>query len=290
MHQVRRRGVIATAVALAAAGLALGTLPPSVEARSAWRADRALEAAAHFVAQFQRELSFVVADEIYVQQLSVAGRQPVTRTLRGEIFLTYLIPERAWITVHDFLEVDGTAVIDREAVRDLLVHRPVGRIAPALAAQNARYNLGNVRRNFNEPTLPLQLFEPWRLDRLRVSRVRTTVRDGRTIVTLRLREQERPTLVSSTRGGPVFADTEVDVDLETGVISRTLMKLRDRTLEVAQETTYELSSALGIMVPTIFTERYVQTAVGQAEVITCHSAYTNYRRFEVSGRLLVGGD
>jgi len=271
------------AIALALAALTVRAVAEPVEAAS----DPALDAAARFVERFQRELSFVVGDELYVQERKVGTLPPEKRTIRGEIFLTYLVAERHWITVHDFAEVDGSAVEDRRAVRDLLVSGSIDRIASSLIERNARYNLGNVRRNFNEPTLPLQLFDPPRLSRLRVSRIRTTVRDGRTFVTLRLREDERPTLVSSSRGAAVYADAEIDADAETGEIVRTLIKLRDQTLEASLETTYAFSPALKMLVPAVFVERYAETAARRAEVITCRSEYSNYRRFESSGRLLM---
>jgi hypothetical protein len=278
-------------VAIVATAMACAMVPDSrgggLRLATATAADPALEAAVRFVERFQRELSFVVADEEYVQH-RIANHQPsVVRTIRGEIFLTYLPEERHWVTVHDFVEVDGAPVAERLAVRDWLVRRPVGRLAPTLAAHNARYNLGNVFRNFNEPTLALQLLQPWRVERLRVSRLRTTVRDGRRVVTLRLREHERPTLVSSVGGAAVFADAELDVDAETGAIWRTLLRIPDRTVEASLETTYAMSDSLRMAVPVVFTERYAARDDRLAEVITCRSEYSNYRRFEVAGRLVV---
>jgi hypothetical protein len=54
---------------------------------------------------------------------------------------------------------------------------------------------------------------------------------------------------------------------------------------VRLETTYAPDEKLGLWVPSVFTEWYRGSPDGEDEMIVCESAYSNYRRFEVVGRI-----
>ena len=191
-----------------------------------------------------------------------------------------------WIAVHDVRRVDGVPVNDGEDLRKLLEAGEVTPVARRVAERNAKYNVGSVRRNFNEPTLPLLLLGAER--RRGVSFERGGVRRDAdaTIGTLTFRERERPTLVMTERGQPLYARGDMSVDTATGTIHRTRFLLRDGDVEVELHTDYVLEPRLDLWVPSRFTERY--DALGdrrRREQILCESTYTNYRRFDVRGRI-----
>jgi hypothetical protein len=246
-----------------------------------------VERAAAYVRDYQEKLRFVLADEEYQQSVfDAAGRQKAARTLTGELFLAFVPGDGKWIAVHDVRTVDGVPVTDGEDLQRLLQQGEVTPVARRVADRNAKFNVGSVRRNFNEPTLPLLLLGG---DRRRdVSFDRGGVfRDGdRTIATLTFRERERPTLVATERGQSLYARGDMAVDTATGTIRRTRFTLRDGDVEVELLTDYALDSRLELWVPSRFTERY--DALGdrqRRELITCESRYTNYRRFDVRGRI-----
>jgi hypothetical protein len=240
--------------------------------------------AIRWLESYRSALSFVLADEDSLQH-RLPGARPgeragETRKLRGELFLMYLDADRRWMAVHDVAEVDGLPVPDRESLPALLARRAAQSVFGELAERNARYNLGRIRRNFNEPTLALAILDSTRrgvqFDRRRV----TTTIDG-TVVTLGFRERERPTLVSSRRG-PVYANGEIDVDAATGAVLRTMLRLEDGPIAAALETTFARHDTLGLHVPVTFTERYEDGS----ETIVCETRYSNFRRFQTSGRLV----
>ena len=113
-------------------------------------------AASKYVARYQQEFAYLLADESYTQTRINAGGQAQNRVLRSELFLTYLPADNEWVAVRDVLNVDGTPTAGREDLRTLLSKRSdVRGVISEIVARNAQYNIGHVARNFNEPTLPL---------------------------------------------------------------------------------------------------------------------------------------
>jgi hypothetical protein len=242
---------------------------------------------AAYVASYERAFARLLADETSVQRVETAGAAHArTRTTLGELFLTFLPVERRWVAVHDVADVDGVPVTDREDLESLLAADDVRAVGRRLAERNARYNLGTAFRNFNEPTLVLQLFGPDAWRRIRFSRQaidRST--PGVTLVTLAFREHDRPTLVQSVRGGPVFSHGSVVVEAATGRIRETTIALDDGPVTADLTTVFAYVSHVDLWVPTRFTERYTVTRDHVREVTRVESRYANYRRFETSGRV-----
>jgi hypothetical protein len=252
---------------------------------TAWQS--LLDRAAAYVRDYQEKLRFVLADEEYHQAVfDPAGRETAKRTISGELFLAFVPGDGKWIAVHDVRRVDGVAVTDGEDLRKLLEAGEVTPVARRVAERNAKFNLGSVRRNFNEPTLPLLLLAPERRRDVSFERGGVSLYANRTIGTLTFRERERPTLIMNERGQPLYARGELLVDTETGTIYRTRFTLRDGDVEVELQTDYVLDTRLELWVPSRFTERY--DAIGdrrRRELIVCEALYTNYRRFDVRGRI-----
>jgi hypothetical protein len=283
------RGPLRAIVLGAAAGGVLAPALAGTQARGSSQAriaEDALEAASGYVEAYRKDAAFLIADETYMQtRLDADGRAVETREMRGELFLTYLEGDGAWIAVHDVAEVDGAPVPDREDLIALLQRGAALRgVAARVAASNARFNLGRISRNFNEPTLPLLLLEPERVRRLDASLTRTERRGDQTLVTLAFEERGRPTLVRSpTR--PIASTGEFVIDPATGRVHRTRFALRQDAIRAELVTTYEHDERLDIWVPRLFTERYEGRVDGARETIECEARYTNYRRFTALARI-----
>jgi hypothetical protein len=246
-----------------------------------------------YVETYRAQFQYLLADETTMQRAwsgAPRGRSAAAeRIARGELFLAHLVADRRWVAVHDVMSVDGRPVPDRQDLRALLLTSPVGTVAGRLFAQNARYNLGGIERNFNEPTLVLQLFDPGRFESLRFTHgaippeaAGAAVRARAPLVRLTFEERERPTLVSSPRGAPAFARGWLDVDPETGRIHATMFALAHDNVTAALQTTYAPEARLDMWVPVHFSERYRSTRDGADERTDVDSWYTNYRRFEAS--------
>src|SRR6187401_318665 len=92
-----------------------------------------LEKASQYVAGYQKDFAFLVADESVEQHTNLpAPGEAAARTTRGELFLTYLPAERRWIAVRDVVEVDGRPVTDREDLAALLRRSSIAAIAPRI--------------------------------------------------------------------------------------------------------------------------------------------------------------
>jgi hypothetical protein len=239
---------------------------------------------AAYIHDYQRALRFVVADEVYTQVVrDASGKDTAARVMRGEVFLAHLPADRAWMAVHDVREVDGRAVDGAEDLAGLLRSGNVTPVARRLAARNAAFNLGSIARNFNEPTLPLALFDATRLPNLAVDVRR--MGDSTATVVLAYRERGRPTLVRSRAGSAARASGAFVVDEQTGRIARTTFALDVDGIRAVLDTTYAFDARLALWVPDVFRERYEGRVAGRAEVVECEARYSNYRRFEVVGRI-----
>jgi hypothetical protein len=255
-------------------------------------------AAVTYVAEYEKQFAFLIADEEYTQTLYDADDRKVkTRVLKAELFLTYLPTDGEWIAVRDVLEVDGEPVKDREDLRALLAKSRETRLVKELTWRNSRYNIGRLERNFNEPTLPLLLLDAKRTPRIRFDRKRVTRENDVTLATLAFEERGAPTLVATRSDGPVRAKGEFLLDAATGTIRRTLFQLNRPGIAVVLETAYLKDDKLNLWLPSVFTEHYESgsniTGMGLSrsaaraarEVVKCEARYTNYRRFEVTARI-----
>ena len=242
-------------------------------------------AATAYVANYQSELRFVVADEAYTQEVTNDRGPTERREMIGELFLAFLPGDNEWIAVHDVAVVDGRKVVDRDGLQALLRQGEVSRVAGLVASRNAGFNIGRISRNFNEPTLPLLLLGRQRVGRVSFDRRRVDRTDSGARVTLSFTDRGRPTLIRGLRGDHINSTGELVVDANTGRIERTLLRLETRDIEATLSTDYVFDDKLKLWVPSVFREMYRGRVDGVREVITCEARYTNYRRFEVTGRV-----
>jgi hypothetical protein len=191
-----------------------------------------------------------------------------------------------WMAVHDVADVDGRPVGDRD---DLRAEIRRGALTPAvrrIADRNARFNIGSVARNFNEPTFGLRVLEAARVKNFTFTlKPVAPVTGGPALAVMTFTERERPTLVR----GPVdsvFASGELVVEALTGRVHHTRMTWHDSALSADLVTDYSLEPKLALWLPTTFAERYSMGGRSlQLEETRCVSTYSNYRRFETGGRI-----
>jgi len=278
----RRAGtsILSLAVCLSAISSAQSEIPST---------SRLVSATVAYVSNYQETFKFLIADETSTQRvMSPAGSDgpSETRTTRGELFITYLAVERQWTVVHDVAEVDGVPVADREDVATLIGQGTMSSVARRIFDRNARFNIGRVRRNINDPMLALLPFTDERRSRFSFSR-KSVARDGLglTAITIGFQERERPTIVRDVGGRSVFAKGEVVVDAATGAIRKTSISFQDNDIGAELTTEFAFDNKLQLWVPVTFSERYTASRNRQPDVTTVQSQFSNYRRFEATGRL-----
>jgi hypothetical protein len=279
-------GTLRTILLAAALVAAQGVHP--LEARRADPSVKTLVAATQaYVANFESQLAYGVFDEDYTQEVSTDAdaRQ---RTMHGELFLTYLPADREWIAVHDVAIVDGEPVPDRESLQGLLQRGPLQSIRHDVIERNARYNIGSVTRNFNEPTLALLVLEPVRASTYDFS-VDRVFDDGTGIKLATLRFQEKrdtpATFIRGPQGQATQSKGDFIVEVRTGRIRQTHFILDLSATSVTLTTYFVREAGSGLWLPSLFEEHYKRLKDGPHEVISCAAKYTNFRRFEVLGRI-----
>jgi hypothetical protein len=242
-----------------------------------------LTTASNYVDDYQSQLTYLIASEDYTQRrVGSHGRLLGSRDLRGELFLAFVPDDHEWVAVHDVISVDGKSVSDREDLQTLLHDSSVASVAQRLKDRNARFNIGAVKRNFNEPTFALQALAAKNASRFRFSRSKVTRgADGVTFVTLAFKEVQGPALVVGRDNHDIFSSGEVTMEAETGRVLDTSIVFKDGGIEGRLATTYAPDSRLGLLVPTTFTERWA----GDGETVTGEARYLDFHRFEVVSRM-----
>lgn len=278
------RHTLATAAVFVATAVLAGSAGAPPPQSTGTRA--LVRAATAYVSTYQQEFAYLIADESYQQTWTIEGRAEQERQLTSEFFLTYLPADNEWLSIRDFVQVDGKVIGDRTTLPALLAKRDeTPGLIGKLVERNAQYNIGNIKRTFNEPTLPLLLLGDKRVGNVDFERKSVTTEDGVTLATLAFVERGRPTLVR-IEGSSGFnpASGEIVVEAGSGVIRRTSFEMAHGRLKVRLITEYARDPKIGLWLPSLFTERYDEAAK-LTETIFCRATYTNYRRFETTGRI-----
>jgi len=273
--------VVAIGCAMAAALLAQA---PRIDVK---KSDRPiLEAARAYVAAYQDQLAFVLADEAGIQRVrNAAGVVTATRETRSEVFFVFVPGDKEWLAVRQVKESDGRLVTNQADVRALLSTSRAVNVAGELKRANAQFNIGRISRNFNEPTLGLVVLDSRFLPQFKFSRLKDTVVEGETVSTFSFKETDSPTLIRGPNFANVFSTGTLVIESATGRIRETHLEIKTGSLRASQTTTYVADDKLGIRVPKVFIERYEQSARGLEEVDECEAVYSGFRRFEVTGRI-----
>ena len=271
-------------VALSTLALSAAAVPPNQAGRPDTSPRALVAAASKYVARYQQDFAFLIADESYSQTRTDAGGHVQDRLMKSEFFLTYLPADGEWVAVRDVMEVDGRPVASREDLRALLAKGgEIRGLIGQVIARNARYNIGSTTRNFNEPTLPLLLVGEKRVHDVKFGR-REVSREGATVLAaLAFEERGRPTLVRGPDGS-MPARGEFILEAGTGVVRKTTFELDQKDVKVRLTTEYAFDTKLDLWLPRVFTERYESTGT-MSELVLCQAAYANYRRFDVTARI-----
>ncbi|CAN5835103.1 hypothetical protein BH18ACI5_BH18ACI5_04980 [soil metagenome] len=168
------------------AALFLGLFPlsirPSAQAQVARILDLStrglVDAAARYVTDYQQQLTAVVADETYTQEVRAQVPEqrgaPRSRSMRSEMFFMFAPFEHQWMAIRDVADVDGVALADRPDLRASLQTLPATEVAASFKRSNSRFNIGQVTRNFNEPTLALVVLDSDHRSRFKFERKSVT--------------------------------------------------------------------------------------------------------------------
>jgi hypothetical protein len=288
-------------------GLTLGG-PLRATARQEQALPDILQRAAAYVEDFQRQLSGIVAEETYIQEIvpalgmnAGAGRLQ-RRRLRSDLLLVRPEDAVTWVQFRDVFEVDGQPVRDREErLTRLFLSSDVSsaKQIQEIRSESARYNIGGIVRTMNLPVLPLSVLASFSQPRFRF-----TVEDrpggsrrptiGNSAVSaapnfkvtaegwiVKFEEVAGPTLVYTTGGGNIFSRGRFWIEPDTGRVLMSEMITADASVRGELLVSYQSEPVLGLLVPIELRERYSENGP-RRPTITGQATYSNFRRFEVS--------
>ena len=215
------------------------------------------------------------------------------------------VPERhSWLTVRNVLVVDDRAVPESKGRLDAAFALPeadrLGRLR-RLRDEGARFNVGRIYRNFNDPTLVLQFLDAENQSRFAFADLGAENVNGIDARKMSFVERSTPTLLR-TNTSDLLSSGLVWVALSDGTVLRTKLTLKDAAANTTADlvVAYQRNPKLDMFVPIRMDETYVQQRIANRAVlgvpsrlgvsterIECVATYSNFRRFETWGRLVV---
>jgi hypothetical protein len=252
--------------------------------------------AATYAADYHQRFTVLVAEERYVQRVGPIrppapdAPMPIQqeRLLKSDYILVHdFAGANSWLGVRDVLEVDGEPVTtDRERLRAILedTTRPLVARIRALADLQAKYNLGDLYRTINVPTLPLEFLLPDRQARFRFKHAGNTTFQGRPVWVVSFNEHERPTVIQTPDGHDIPSSGSFWIDPLSGAVLRSELRtgeLPGRPLRTIILVSYTHNTRFDMLLPDDMNELYL-TARSRIEG---HATYSNYRRWEAEIRI-----
>ncbi len=261
--------------------------------------EQVLARATQYVLDYQQALSGVVSEERYSQTWQRRWRKPDTRTLASDVLLTRPTGAKRFVLFRDVFEVDGRAVRDRDDRLLQLFLSPSAassRQISRILDEGTRYNIGDVLRTVNTPTLALVFLDPqfrwrFRFDRTNDRTVGTlrdaAAGDGTDVFVARedlwvvaYEETAKETMLYTGPKANLPASGRFWLEPDTGRIILTEIQLRNKALEALIDVRYDMAPAVGAYVPVAMRERYRN--LERASVIDGAASYSRFRRFQVS--------
>jgi hypothetical protein len=258
--------------------------------------DDVLRRAAGYVARFERTFSAVIWRERYQQEdrirrrfsasgtsfTSVAAR----RQLDSELLFVWLPRDATWIAVRDVIAIDGKPrPLGDRRLQALLSHEAVSMDQlRQLAAENGRFNIGQIRRTFNEPTLALLFLDDHYRHRFTFARSGEQTVNGQRAVSYEFAERARPTVIQE-RDRDVPVRGTLWIDAPSGRVLQTLLELADPAGRFSGRMTVQFGphAKFDVLVPLEMRETYTSRS---GEEVTAVATYSDFRRFETAGRLI----
>src|SRR5262249_26088893 len=135
-----------------------------------------MKRAGDYVVNFQKELSGIVAEERYVQEVRYVlqsyaigavprslTQQDARRVLFSDLLLVRPAGATRWVQFRDVFGVDGKPVHDRNERLVKLFLEPTASSAQQvedIVKESSRYNIGNLQRTINVPLLAMLILDP----------------------------------------------------------------------------------------------------------------------------------
>lgn len=252
---------------------------------------------ASYVAEFQRRLAGIVAEERYVQ--FARSRQlvyPNRIVLRSDLLLVKPRDTDQWVQFRDVFEVDGTLVRDRQ---DRLTHLF---LEPSEAGQSqmmrilnesARYNIGSILRNVNTPLFALEFLDAAGQRRFRFKRSADPLpaaargsptpdvfRASTEVWVIEYSEHDRPTIIRSVTHADVPAHGRFWIEPATGRVLMSELATTAGGVRATIDVSFKSEPILDMLVPVEMREHYEGRR--DRSIIDATASYGKFRQFQVN--------
>jgi hypothetical protein len=284
------------ACVLAVVALALSIQPPSASGPP-------MTSVGSYVEAYAQQLAVVIAEEDYTQQVfdtvtawnavpsgsawnsAPSGalsreREIRRRRLHSEFALLRLpTDEKEWVGIREILDVDGRTISDHTGRLLTLLQQPFQTAIDQLRAldeESARFNIGNIQRDFNVPTFALIFLRPNSQHRCAFEVRR---REG-TDVVIGYQEVVRPTFIQDGKGNDAPAEGFVRANPVSGAVSATQLVVGRHGGEAHAQIDVQFRNdpKLQLLVPVEMREQYWARSGQRVEGL---ARYRNFKRFEV---------
>ena len=245
-----------------------------------------------YVDGLHERLVGVVMEEEYEQRVAggFTDRGPGRVTLRSDYLLVRIEGSVRPYGFRDVFEVNGRAVRDREERLTQLFLSPtvtMNRQIEGILRDSARYNIGDVQRTTNTPTLPLLFvtsayrprFEFERVDESSPQLDMEAPEDAPGVWVIGYREASPGTVIRRRGGADMPAEGRYWVEPETGRVLLTELLLTADRVNSIITTRYAENETMGHSVPVEMRERYINWTRRQR--VNGTAVYSRFRRFQV---------
>lgn len=263
-----------------------------------------LQRAGAYVADFHRQLSSIVAEERYVQDVKAFAKGPgrLTMPMRTELLSDLLLVkpggEASWMEFRDVFEVDGRPIRERNErlLKMFLEPAPsaAGQISRILT-ESARFNIGDIQRNVNTPLFPLQFLAAANQPRFRFKR--TGDRTPKTM-TATAAPADAPFRVSTEvwviaydekQSGTMIRTAELKdlpshgrfwIEPASGRVLMSELVAENRQVGATIDVSFQSEPLLGLLVPVEMRERY--EGKRRNSIVEGRATYRKFRQFQVN--------
>lgn len=252
--------------------------------------DAVLARAGAYVVEFQRQLSGIVAEEQYVQNVRIVttvgspprlSRGVTHRELKSDLLLVKPVGADRWIQFRDVFEVDGKPVRDRnERLMKLFIEPSASmkKQVERIVDESTRYNIGNMERTVNVPVLALVILDPENRSRFKFKDSDGDARRD-SVWVIQFQEVERETMIRTSNGRDLPAHGRFWIEPGTGRVLRSELIAEDVLIRGVVDVKYQPEPDIGLLVPVEMRERYEIRKDGARVEGT--ATYGRFRQFQV---------
>lgn len=261
--------------------------------------DEVLKRATTYVSEFRQQLSGIVAEETYYQEIADTSRAAggfgtkQTRTLKSDLLLVRPSDADRYVELRDVFELDGAPVRDRQKrLERLLGDRSASAQASigTIISQSARYNLGNVVRTINTPLMSLMFLDAANQKRFtfkhldKPSAVFAAAEDkagndapvfrvSTEMWTIEYQEHGRGTIIRDTRGRDRPAHGRFWINPTDGSVLISELIIDTGGVIATVTVSYQSEPLMGFLVPVEMRETYIRSG----ERISGRAEYGRFR-------------